>query len=197
MNNNRCVICNSIIPEGQQVCFKCFVKATSKRIAITAVALSALPAPIGKSKAATMGTLCKDVNFDGVIDSRDASLVLAEYANVSAGNSPTFTRTQQFVADVNLDGEVTAVDASMILSTYALTSTQQYVPIKTVNFGVTYIERGRYGNPLNYQAYVIEDAQEYIDSIRDSYPKDGDFTIVAAVTIWEKDKSTQRTYTVT
>ena len=159
----------------------------AQRIATILLSLTAIPAPIEKSHAEQhdMGTLIKDVNFDGVIDSRDATMVLAEYANVSAGNSPTFTRTQQFVADVNLDGQVTAVDASMILSTYAINSSGRLtVPVKTVTFGVSYTEQGKDAQPLVYQAYTIEEATHYIDCIRSNFPDGAEFVIVPDVTVW-------------
>ena len=111
-------------------------------------------------------------------------MVLAEYANISVGNSPTFTRTQQFVADVDLDGQVTAVDASMILSTYAINSSERRVPIKTVIFGVSYTEQGKDAQPLMYQAYTIEDATHYINSIRSNFPDGAEFVIVPDVTVW-------------
>ena len=56
-----------------------------------------------------------DVNFDGIIDSVDASLVLAEIARLAAGEPPTFTPEQVEAADVNDDGIVDVVDASLIL----------------------------------------------------------------------------------
>ena len=64
-----------------------------------------------------------DVNFDGVIDAIDASMVLTEYARTSAGHAPTFTPRQMIAADWNDDGVVDAVDASAILDYYAKSST--------------------------------------------------------------------------
>ncbi len=67
-----------------------------------------------------------DVNFDGVIDSRDASLVLREYAECSAnggipfGNEPL----KRLAADINQDNTADGRDASFILAYYAKTSTQ-------------------------------------------------------------------------
>ncbi len=67
------------------------------------------PAPILKG----------DVNFDGKIDARDASLVLSEYADTSAGLPPTFTPEQEEAADMNNDGLIDARDANAILAIYA------------------------------------------------------------------------------
>ena len=64
------------------------------------------------------GTILKgDVNFDGKITAVDASLVLAEIANIAAG-TPTFTPEQFEAADMDDDGKLTAADASAILRIY-------------------------------------------------------------------------------
>lgn len=64
------------------------------------------------------GTILKgDVNFDGKITAVDASLVLAEIANIAAG-TPTFTPEQFEAADMDGDGKLTAADASAILRIY-------------------------------------------------------------------------------
>ena len=143
--------------------------------------------PFDKVKADNPGTLMKDVNFDGVINAVDASMVLAEYAKTSAGNEPTFTHTQAYVADTDYDGQVTAVDASRILKTYSLESSGTSVPIKTILFGVT-----ADGEPLNYQAITIEDAERYIESIGDSKT----YTIIADTTIYYGKEITKRAYEV-
>ena len=64
-----------------------------------------------------------DVNEDGMIDSSDASMVLAEYALMQTGGEPTFTEIQKISADVNKDYSVDSSDASKILSYYAASST--------------------------------------------------------------------------
>ncbi|MBR4627790.1 MAG: dockerin type I repeat-containing protein [Ruminococcus sp.] len=56
-----------------------------------------------------------DVNFDGKITPVDASLVLAEIANIAAG-TPTFTPEQFAAADMDDSGTLTAADASAILA---------------------------------------------------------------------------------
>lgn len=64
------------------------------------------------------GTILKgDVNFDGKITAVDASLVLAEIANIAAG-TPTFTPEQFEAADMDDSGTLTAADASAILRIY-------------------------------------------------------------------------------
>ena len=64
-----------------------------------------------------------DVTNDGLIDSVDASRVLAEYAAISAKKASTFTDKRQYIAaDVNGDGSIDAVDASAILAFYAYLS---------------------------------------------------------------------------
>lgn len=153
---------------------------------ITAALLTAA-FPFDKVKADNPGTLMKDVNFDGVINAVDASMVLAEYAKTSAGNEPTFTKTQVYVSDTDYDGQVTAVDASRILKTYSLNSAGTDVPIKTVLFGIT-----ADGQPLNYQARTIEDAERYINSIGDGR----NYTIFADTTIYMGESVSKVAYEV-
>lgn len=64
-----------------------------------------------------------DVNFDGFVNSSDASLILEDYALISTGNKSTFTEKQVEVADVNDDGKYDSIDASLILAYYGYTST--------------------------------------------------------------------------
>ena len=64
-----------------------------------------------------------DVNFDGSVDSSDASDVLMEYAITSTGGAPAFTALQKLVANVNFDLTIDSADASDILVYYAYTST--------------------------------------------------------------------------
>lgn len=155
-------------------------------IFITAAILAAA-FPFDKVKADNPGTLMKDVNFDGVINAVDASMVLAEYAKTSAGNEPTFTKTQVYVSDTDYDGQVTAVDASRILKTYSLESSGTSVPIKTIIFGVT-----ADGEPLNYQSLTIEDTERYIESIGDSR----NYTIFADTTIYMGESVSKVAYEV-
>ena len=63
-----------------------------------------------------------DVNGDSVIDGKDASMTLTEYALVSAGKSGRFNKNQELAADYNSDGVVDGKDASAILSYYAASS---------------------------------------------------------------------------
>lgn len=64
-----------------------------------------------------------DVNFDKIIDARDATLILGEYSTVSIGNELNFTIEQFESADVNSDGKADSIDASYILSYYSFIST--------------------------------------------------------------------------
>lgn len=143
--------------------------------------------PVDKIRADNPGTLMKDVNFDGVINAVDASMVLSEYARTSAGLEPTFTHTQVYVADTDYDGQVTAVDASRILKTYSQASAGMDVPTKTVLFGIT-----ADGQPLNYQTFYLEDAESYIESMADGKT----YTIIADTTIYYGKEITKRAYEV-
>lgn len=60
-----------------------------------------------------------DVNFDGVVDARDASMVISEYSAVQAGGEGTFSDAQKAAADMNEDGIIDVRDASLILSAYS------------------------------------------------------------------------------
>lgn len=60
-----------------------------------------------------------DINYDDMIDSVDASLVLTEYSVISTGNPASFDCYQQYVADYNGDDIIDAVDAAVILDEYA------------------------------------------------------------------------------
>ena len=60
-----------------------------------------------------------DVNDDTYIDARDATLVLQEYAALSAEEDTTLTERQNMLADCNQDGLVDGRDATYILVEYA------------------------------------------------------------------------------
>lgn len=60
-----------------------------------------------------------DVNGDDIIDARDASTVLAEYAYQSSGKPSILNGWQSKSGDYNKDGIVDARDASLILAEYA------------------------------------------------------------------------------
>ncbi len=63
-----------------------------------------------------------DVNGDTLINALDASVVLVEAANISAGGSSTLTAEQVSCADVNGDRAFNATDAAIILQYAAFTA---------------------------------------------------------------------------
>ena len=63
-----------------------------------------------------------DVNFDGAVNSVDASLVLAEYAAISTNGTLKFDEKANKAADVNKDEVIDSSDASLVLAYYAYTS---------------------------------------------------------------------------
>lgn len=132
-----------------------------------------------KAYADNPGTLMKDVNFDGVINAVDASMVLSEYAKSSAGEETTLSETQRYVADTNYDGQVTAVDASCILSNYALRSADKDMPTETVLFCIT-----ENGHKLRSKALTIEGAEKYIDNLIKN-GSNAKYGITADITIYE------------
>ncbi|MBP5363265.1 MAG: hypothetical protein J6Y71_09640 [Ruminococcus sp.] len=64
-----------------------------------------------------------DVNEDGKVDAKDASLILVAYAKASTGGEDGFTEFQKLAAEVNGDGKIDAKDASFVLAYYAMVST--------------------------------------------------------------------------
>lgn len=77
---------------------------------------------VGTDKPVSGGKL-GDANLDGVVDAKDASLVLVEYALLSTDKPETFTAQQKKNGDVNFDGKIDSKDASRILSYYSYLST--------------------------------------------------------------------------
>ena len=63
-----------------------------------------------------------DVNNDGLINAVDASLILSEYASVSAGRKSKLKGEQATAADVSENGIIDAVDASLVLKYYVYLS---------------------------------------------------------------------------
>ncbi|MBQ8297599.1 MAG: leucine-rich repeat protein [Ruminococcus sp.] len=64
-----------------------------------------------------------DVDFNGAIDSLDASMMLSYYASEATNGDYDLTRVQTDCSDVNADGEINALDASEVLTYYAYTAT--------------------------------------------------------------------------
>lgn len=89
--------------------------------------------------AAEAPMLMGDVNFDGVVDASDASLVSAEYNRILNGEELTFTPEQNAAADMNGNGEIDLQDVSKILSIYAQGQTDHSYSVvaeKYVNINV-------------------------------------------------------------
>ncbi len=95
-----------------------------KRIAAAmCVLLTAASALMSSTiNAGAEGNTLGDITGDKVIDGRDATAVLTEYASQSAGKAKSFTDAQMKAADVNADGIVDGRDATIILTYYAKTS---------------------------------------------------------------------------
>jgi len=105
-------------PNNVQEVFK---SADSAEIKIYPISSSV---PVG-SYTITLDFLRGDVNFDGVIDSSDASAVIHHYASYSLGVDDGFSDKEKRAGDFNRDGVVDACDASDILSYYAEISSGQ------------------------------------------------------------------------
>lgn len=63
-----------------------------------------------------------DVDFDGRVSGKDATLVLSEYADLASGKSSGFTALQKKYADIDGDGMASGKDASVLLQYYAYLS---------------------------------------------------------------------------
>ena len=195
MSDNRCVCCGAIIPEGRQVCYRC-EKGKFKRfgalLTASALMLSMSHPTIVKAYQHDMGTLMRDVNFDGVVDGRDASAVLSEYANVSVGNEPLFTETQKYIADTNEDGMITATDDSDIITYYMNESCNKPIEPQTVMFSVMIAEPGKAVRHELYRSYFAEQAQHYINCVTENYREGTELYIVATKTSWGNKISSQK-----
>ncbi len=64
-----------------------------------------------------------DVDFNGAIDSLDASEILTYYAAVATNGEENLNRVQTDCSDVNADGAIDALDASEVLTYYSYTAT--------------------------------------------------------------------------
>lgn len=120
-------ICDDVIELTVNVVFEPFAYAVSNPELVFTTSYTEIPnngteyaEPVIKLKirAESAPILKGDVNFDGVIDATDASLVRAEYANISAGGTPTFTDAQREAADMDGDGIVDSWDAGKIMEIY-------------------------------------------------------------------------------
>lgn len=187
MTNNRCVSCGAIIPEGRQVCYRC-EHSKFKRIILTAVALSAMimPTPAQAAGNDNMGTLCMDVNYDGIIDGRDASMVMTEYAQTSVGKPGSFSDTQRFISDTNLDGVVDGMDAAEILAVYAYNSTHdEQAIVRTVTFKLMCAHGAATSISIDGK-FFIEDWYHTVRTDSQDRPADTMYYIDARIYGWRK-----------
>lgn len=69
-----------------------------------------------------------DIDNNGMVDARDASSVLYEYASLSAGSEFSFGNREKCVADIDGDSKISASDASNILKYYAYISAGGDIP---------------------------------------------------------------------
>ena len=88
-------------------------------VLLTAGALSAAADEYAPTNIYSVG----DVNGDGVVNSSDASEILAYYAQVSAGAETSLTPAQISNGDIDRNGALDAADASAVLSYYSYMAT--------------------------------------------------------------------------
>ena len=70
-----------------------------------------------------------DVTNDGIIDGRDASDVLTEYARTSTGKKESYSSAKTKAADVNSDNIIDGRDATLLLSYYAYISANHNITL--------------------------------------------------------------------
>lgn len=106
-----------------------------------------------------------DINNDAAINSKDASLMLSEYARTSTGKAPTFDEKQKNAADANDDGKIDSKDASLTLSYYAYIATggdmtfPDYIINPPVRHSVYYVEGCSQDDMVKYFTEVVNDAE--------------------------------------
>ena len=66
-----------------------------------------------------------DANMNGIVDAVDATLILTQYARVSAGQEGVIDEDGLEYSDFNEDGTVDGRDATAVLSYYAQMSVEQ------------------------------------------------------------------------
>ncbi len=103
-----------------------------------------------------------DINGDNIIDGRDATDVLTNYAKTSTGQDTKYSEKQLKSADANNDGVVDGRDATLILTFYAYIST---------------------GNSISFEGYILAQPTSstisapiiagYYDSITGYYDSEG------------------------
>lgn len=67
-----------------------------------------------------------DIDGDGSITPRDASMILSAYSNLATGKESGLTPEQERAADANMDGLIMPLDASLVLSFYSELATGKY-----------------------------------------------------------------------
>ena len=67
-----------------------------------------------------------DINGDGIVDGRDASMVMEAWSNISSGLPSGLTPEQEDLADADRNGIINGVDASLIFTFYGQCSVGRY-----------------------------------------------------------------------
>ena len=94
----------------------------NKYVSVISAVILALSTLTNAVVSADTNVILGDINNDGMITAVDASGILYEYAQTSAGNDSAFNEIQRLSADVNKDGIIDAVDATYVLGYYAFIS---------------------------------------------------------------------------
>ena len=147
-------------------------KKITTAAAIAVIAATVIPMTVSAD------SMKRDINQDGYIDSVDASMVLAEYANISAGKTGTFTETQNYLADVDGDGKITPEDAADIMAVYAYNSTHDEA------YPVTEVVFCSYGQPYGKEELFGEfDTYEEAMAVMKQRDAEGDYGKLSIVMI--------------
>lgn len=130
------------------------------------------------------GFLKLDMNYDGIIDAIDASIILSEYARISVGEPYSFSVTKRCIADYDGNSKIDAVDASAALKSYAYNSSHSdKYEQRYAFFSVSYSANGQYS--LTNECCTFEESLELIEDFKTKiYNNEISYINVNAYDIW-------------
>lgn len=138
---------------------------TSALIAVSAAIPLATYAEQRPPETENYGFLKLDMNYDGIIDAIDASIILSEYARISVGEPYSFSVTKRCIADYDGNSKIDAVDASAALKSYAYNSSHSdKYEQRYLFFSVSYSANGQYS--LTNECCTFEESLKLIEDFK-------------------------------
>ncbi len=138
---------------------------TSALIAVSAAIPLATYAEQRPPETENYGFLKLDMNYDGIIDAIDASIILSEYAKISVGEPYSFSVTKRCIADYDGNSKIDAVDASAALKSYAYNSSHSdKYEQRYAFFSVSYSANGQYS--LTNECCTFEESLKLIEDFK-------------------------------